>query len=224
MKALCIIASVFFLLFLLLFSRVRVALSYDGRLRLRLSYLFLSFSLYPRRGHAKKPKKKKRSKKEGGTTLHKSSATKKSEKRPLSLSDVRLLLSLFREVLEKLIERSSRHVRLRVHRLHITIGGERDAARAAIGYGVLSQSLSYLIAYLQSTGYLERRGIRDVDIQVKFLSRGHSLDARVDVHCRFLFLVPLLFSTLMHALTVRNRWVHQRTKKNNPSTKETNYG
>ena len=61
MKPLIIIASVLILLLILLFSRLRLSLIYDGRLGLRLSYLFFNFRLYPRK--QKKPKKKRRKEK-----------------------------------------------------------------------------------------------------------------------------------------------------------------
>ena len=217
MKAIVIVGVILVPLLLLLFASVRVSLLYDGRIRVRLSYLFLKFSLYPAKPRRKGTKKKKRPKKPSVATAHKGGGKPKKEKRPLTFSDIRLLLRLFRTVLGTVLDRASRHVRITIQRLRITVGGESDAAKAAIEYGVISQSLSYFIAFLENSGFLRSRGVRDVDVAVNFLEKDHSLEASIDVHSPLIFLIPLLFSTLMSAITARNQWVRQHTKR---STKE----
>lgn len=228
MKALIIVSAILVPLLLLLFANIRVSLIYDGRIRVRLSYLFLRSSLYPAKPRKKRGKKKTKKKKLTTAATHKVSGKSKKERRPLTFSDVRLLLRLFRTVLGTVLDRASRHVRITVQRLRITVGGEADAAKAAIEYGVISQLLSYLLAFLENSGFLRRRGVRDVDVSVDFLEKDHSFDARIDVHSPLIFLIPLLFSTLMSAITARNQWTRQRSKKlakkNTTTKKESSHG
>ena len=228
MKALIIIGVILVFLLLLLFARIRVSLLYDGRLRLHLSYLFFRFSLYPMKTRRKKKKKPKKPKASASAATHKLKSARKKEKRPLSFSDLRLLLRLFRTVLGTILDRASRHVRITVQRLRITIGGETDAAKAAVEYGVLSQLLSYFIAFLRNTGFLRPRGVRELDLSVNFLEKEHYMDARIDVHAPLIFLIPLLFSSLMSAIKARNQWTRHRArqlaKKNKTTEKEPSHG
>ena len=232
MRALLIILPILAFLLLLLLAKLRFSLSYGESLSLSVRYLFLRFSLYPRRRKSKptKKKKKKKAKKElssQGSAKKQKADTKK--KRKLSFGDIRFLLRVLRETLAKILDRASRHVRITVKELHITIGGERDAAVAAIEYGLVSQAASYLLAYLDHTGFLTPPRDGAIDLRVDFTDRGHALSARIDITCPILFLVPLLFSALTQALAAKGRWSRHRAasqKKNTPSSKskETEHG
>ncbi len=240
MKALIIVASILIPLLVLLFAPLRLSLVYDGRLGLRLSYLFLRFSLYPRKAKSKKKKAKKKK------TLAKKhpqgakadatagappgdTAAKTKEKRSLSFADVRFLLRILRELLASILDRASRHIRLVIRRLRITLGGEEDAARAAIEYGLVSQGLSYLIASLDATGFLREGDVRDLSLDVNYLEKRHSLEARIDIVCPLVFLIGFALRSLTYALTARGRWTRYRAKNgkkpsSTSSKKETHHG
>ena len=222
MKALIIIASILILLLVLLFSRLRLSLVFEGRLGLRLSYLFLRFRLYPRK--AKKSKKKKKEKQKN--TAHKRGKTPKKstgeapadekktkKKQPLTFADVRFLLRILRELIAKILDHASRHVRIHVRTLRITVGGERDAARAAIEYGLITQGISYLLAALDDTGLLKEGNVHDVGVDVNYLEKDHALTARIDIACPLLFLIGFALRSLSAALSTKSRWTRHRARK-----------
>ena len=235
MKALIIVASILIPLVILLFSRLRFSLVYDGSLGLRIRYLFLRFRLYPRREKPKKNRRRKNNKTAKKATApaeneQKKKTPKKKPRRRLRFSDIRFLLRVLGDAASAILEKARRHVRLEIRRLRLAIAGEPDPARAAIEYGLAVQSAEYLFAYLESTGFFSRRKNNDVNISVDFLSDEHSFDARIDISCPLVFLFPLLFSSLTTALRARRRWTRHRKhtqmqtqdKKNLPEKEQDN--
>ena len=163
MKALYILLPILLFVLLLLFSRVRLSLVYDGRIQLRISYLFVRIPLYPRKKRRPKASAKRKNRKRSSHAQkmkiiaeapEEKPRSEPPKKAPLRLGDIRFLLRLFREVIAHVLDSSSRHVRIRVKQLRLSIGGADDAARAAIEYGLVSQSVAYLLEFLKSTGFL----------------------------------------------------------------------
>ncbi len=197
---------------------------YDGRLRLRISYLFLRLSLYPRKPKKKKKAKTSKAKKKHAKQHRRNAATAdaasphaegetRKKKTSLSFSDVRFLLRVLRELAVSILDHATKHIRIYVYRLRLTVGGERDAARAAIEYGLLTQSVSYLLAALDSTGFLKKNGVRDVSVDVDYLEKGLSLDVRIDVACSLVFLISFAFRALTSALAAKGRWTRHRARR-----------
>ena len=216
MTALYVIISIILLVVLLLLARLRFSLAYDGEIRLRISYLCIRFSLYPRK--KRKPKKTSKNKKKRlnpakkHTPPNRGTGATAKKKKPLRLKDIRFLLRLFREVLSHVLAKASRHVRIRIKHLRLSIGGADDAARAAIEYGVVSQSVSYFLEFMRNTGFLKPPKARAVNVGVNFLEEEHELALRIDVTCPLLFLIPLALSSLTKALTAKNRWSRYRAR------------
>ncbi|MBO7293023.1 MAG: hypothetical protein J6V07_03715 [Clostridia bacterium] len=209
MTTLFILLSILLLIILLLLARVRFCFSYDGSFSLTLRHILLRIPLYPRKPRAKKARQK-REKPKGSSHSVRPSA--KKEKKPLRIGEIKFLLGVVREVAESIFERASRHVRIVIRELKITVGGADDAARAAIEYGLLSQSVSYLLAYLDNTGFLAPPRQGAVDIETDFLARGHSLRVRTEIACPLLFLIPLLLVSLSKALAAKGKWTRYRTR------------
>ena len=218
MRVLYVLLPIFLFLLLLLFSRVRFTLAYDGSIRCYVRYLALYIPIYPRKPRKKKKKKKNAAvkstaavKKSKKASAHKVGAKKKTSP-PLRLGDIRLLLRLVWQVLGTFLEKASHHVRIRVSRLFITIGGAQDAAAAAMEYGVAAQAVSYLLELLNHTGYLTPPKEDAIAMQVDFLGEGHTLNVKASVECRLIFLIPLIFSTLTNALQARSAWMRHRAR------------
>ncbi len=233
MRALLIILPILLFILILLFARLRLLLCYEGGLCLSLSYLFLRFRLYPRKRRRKKKKRKKGKIAQRMAASHEKKGHAKQEKgvsrpkgggkkKPLSLGDIRFLLVVLREVLASLLERSSRHVRIRIRRLTLSIGGSEDAAKAAIEYGLAAQAVAYLTAFLANTGFLKepRRGA--IDLRVNFLEKQHAFSVRTEIACPLIYLIPLAISALMQALSAKRRWTHRRGGGAKPKNTETN--
>lgn len=212
-----ILLTILLILLLLLFSRVRFCLSYDGNISLTMRYSLLRIPLYPRKP---KPQKSTRNKKNTKSESRGKKTPPPKQSKTLRLGDVRFLLRVLRETVESIIERAARHVRIVVKELTLTIGGADDAARAAIEYGVLSQAASYLLAYLDNTGFLAPTKEGAVNVGVNFLEKGHTLRARTEIFCPLLFLLPLLLSSLTKALGARGKWTRYRAKAEKNKSKK----
>lgn len=210
MTLLFILLAVFLLIAFLLLARVRFCLSYDGSFRLTARYTLFRIPLYPRKPGAKKAKRSKTIKKSTTPGTH---PPAKKEKKPLHIGEVRFLLGVVREVVEGIFERASHHVRIVIRELKVTVGGADDAARAAIEYGLLSQSVSYLLAYLDNASFLAPPKRGAVSIETDFLSRGHSLRVRTEIVCPLLFLIPLLLFSLSKALAAKRKFTRYRSRK-----------
>lgn len=218
MKALYIVLPILLFIALLLFSRVRLSLSYNGTIQLRISYLFVRIPLYPRKKRKHKASAKKKSH-SAGKNAHptvseqqKKQKPQSKKKMPLRLGDIRFLLRLFREVIAHILDKASRHVRIRVRHLRLSIGGADDAARAAIEYGLVSQSVSYLLEFLRNTGFLKRPKKNAVLVGVDFLKKEHDLSLITDITCPLVFLIPIALSSLTKALSAKSRWTRHRAR------------
>lgn len=219
MKALYIVLPIVLFISLLLFSKVRFSFSYNGAIQLRISYLFVRIRLYPLNKSKPKAKKKKKASNTAHTDKHPNAAPKKGapqpkkkSKAPLKLGDIRFLLRLCREVIAHILDRASKHVRVVVKQLRLSIGGADDAARAAIEYGLVSQSVAYLLEFLRNTGFLKHPKKGVIDVGVDFLEKENDLAIRTDVTCRLLFLIPIALSSLTKAFTARTRWKRHRAR------------
>ena len=218
MKALYIVLPILLFIALLLFSRVRFSFSYSGEIRLHISYLFVRIPLYPRKkSKPKAPKRKKapvpmKDKHKAATPQTPAKKEGKKAKSPLKLGDIRFLLRLCREVVAHILDRASRHVRITVKRLALSIGGADDAARAAIEYGLVSQSVAYLLEFLRNTGFLKPPKRGAINVGVDFLEKENALHIRTDIACRLVFLIPFALSSLTKALSAKNRWKRHRAR------------
>lgn len=228
MRTLFILLPILLFLLLLLLAPIRFSLSYDGRICCAVHYLPFRISIYPRK--RRKRKKAKRRRKDKHLLQKKSrKGSAKKEKPPIRISDIRLLLRLFTDVLGDFLSKASRHVRIRVRRLYLSVGGADDAARAAIEYGILTQATSYFFAFLEESGFLRPPKPKDVTLEVNFLESGHTFALHTTVECPLIFLIPLLFRTFCKALTAKNTWTTHRArakarKKKKLQTKENGNG
>lgn len=235
MKALYIVLPILLFVALLLFSRVRIIFAYNGGIQLRISYLFVRIRLYPRnkrkpkKGKAKAEKKKTAMPADAPPPMAKKHTEKPKAKKkpPLKLGDIRFLLRLCRDVIAHILDRASHHVRISVKHLSLSIGGANDAARAAIEYGIVSQSAAYLLEFLRNTGFLKKPKRGAINIGVNFLGEENDLAVRTDITCRLIFLIPFALSALTKALTAKSRWTRHRARAaqdKNQKTKENDNG
>lgn len=230
MNIVLILLSILTLLLLLLFSRVKLFLSYHNEIRCTIRYLPLRFTLYPR----KKTKKRKKAKTAKAKSSHSQAAKKPvtrapQKERTLRLSDIRLLLRLFSDVLGDILEKASHHVRIRIRSLHLSVGGAENAARAAIEYGILTQATTFFLAYLDDTGFLKPVREKDIDVRVNFLESGYEFSLYTSAECRLIFLIPLIFQSGLRVLKAKNKWTRYRARtaahrKKNTQKKETDNG
>lgn len=114
----------------------------------------------------------------------------KTKKRPIGET-----LSMIRDIVGTAVKRFSKHLRVRVARLHIHVA-TGDAASTAILYGAVSQSVAYIAAFLDSAGTLRSPVRSDVDIRADYLSEKTQADIEIGFSLRVWQIFDVLFSTL----------------------------
>lgn len=173
-----ILAIVLLLLVLLLLVRLRFDIACTEEVTLRLRILGIPIPLYPaapkkvrlskfRRGYpgekeAKKPAERKAK-----------APAKPAEKIPLG-EKIDIVLALVKKLCKKL----RRHLRLDVSHIVITIGAD-DAASAAITYGIVSQSVAYLLAFLDAHLNIRKKRRGEIAVRCDFTAAGTACDIRI---------------------------------------------
>ncbi len=207
MTVVWILLAVLSLILLLMFLAVRVELRYDSALVLRLKILGIPIRLYPRpkkkirlsdyriqkiRRRQKKQYKKmqKRQQKKDEKKAKKARKEKAEEKTDI-LETIHLITALARKVIQKTL----RYLRIDLLRLQITVGSE-DAAKTAILYGAVSQSVAYLIEILSNVTKL-RRYRQCVSVQADFISEKTKMNVNICFQLRVWQILAILIAAGM---------------------------
>ena len=167
--ALYIILGIIVLIALLLCLRANLCIVFEDDLRVYIRVLFIKYYLIPER--KKKFKKNKKKQKEQKTVIRKKS---ENEAKP-SLVDK---LSLVKEILAVSFKTFSRHLHIRIAKMHITVGSP-DAAQTAILYGAISGVAACIIELIDSYANLDSLKERSVSIEPDFLSE--KCDAKINI-------------------------------------------
>ncbi len=196
------------LLLLILFGGVQIRIICQEKLRVVAGVWFLRFTLVSDEKKKKKEQKKQRLSdcKDPERALRRElkrrqKAAKKAEKKRLKAQkkaekkaarksrhaasgkkapspNLKENLDMILALLKKLYERTHGRVKLRVRRMHILVGTD-DAAKTAITYGVILQSASYILNFIENhfTHIAYREG--DISISPDYVS-GH-MSADIDI-------------------------------------------
>ena len=157
------------LLFLisLFFLWVKVRIIYNETLKVTVGVLFFNFKLIPA-----KEKKEKKPKKGKEITLEKVVEEKKEEVKPNILE----LISLIKNIITKITEQFNKHLNVSIKELHIKVATD-DAAKTALLYGAVSQSVVYLLEIIQKNVKKVKKG----RILVVSDFTGTDFDARINI-------------------------------------------
>lgn len=168
--ALIAIAAVLLLLAALLFLPLKLILTAKESVRLDARIGFWRVPLYPQKKKKRKRKKKIYTDKKKVTGIAR--IDKKIEQ--LSLRDE---LRLVRALLQTVVRRRKKWLRLHAARLHMRVA-TGDAATTAVLYGVVCQSLSYLLALLDGIARVKARE-PEVSVIADFEGERPSLDVKI---------------------------------------------
>ena len=217
MLALYIISGIILFIVAIMMIRGEVVIGYDEALSITVRILGIPIRILPRKKKKIKisdysPKKrakiekkrrlakakaeakaaKKKRKKDAAKSAEKEAHShQKSAKRPLSDT-----ISVITEIVSTAVKRFSKHLRVRVARLHIHVA-TGDAASTAILYGAVSQGVACLAALLDSAGTLRSPTRSDVDIRADYLSEKTTADIEIGFSLRVWQIFDVLFSTLL---------------------------
>lgn len=173
-----ILAIILLLLVLLLLVRLRFDINCTEEVTLRLRILGVPIPLYPaaakkvrvskfRRGYPKEKEAKKPAERKA------KAPAKPAEKIPLG-EKIDIVLALVKKLCKKLC----RHLRLDVSHIVITIGAD-DAASAAITYGIVSQSVAYLLAFLDAHLNIRKKRRGEIAVRCDFTAARTACDIRI---------------------------------------------
>lgn len=173
-----ILAIILLLFVLLLLVRLRFDINCTEEVTLRLRILGIQIPLYPaaakkvrvskfRRGYPKEKEAKKPAERKAKAPV------KPAEKIPLG-EKIDIVLALVKKLCKKLC----RHLRLDVLHIVITIGAD-DAASAAITYGIVSQSVAYLLAFLDAHLNIRKKRRGEIAVRCDFTAARTACDIRI---------------------------------------------
>ncbi len=217
MLALYVIGGIILFIFAVMMIRGEVVISYSDALSITVRVLGIPIRILPRKKKKIKisdysPKKRakieekrkrdkakadakaaeKKRKKEAAKAAEKEARAKgQTTKRPLGET-----VSLIKDVVSTAVKRFSKHLRVRVARLHVYVA-TGDAASTAILYGAISQTVAYIAALLDSTGTLRSSTKADVDIHADYLSEKTTADVEIGFSLRVWQIFDVLLRTLL---------------------------
>ncbi|MBP5270633.1 MAG: DUF2953 domain-containing protein [Clostridia bacterium] len=193
MTAVYIISAVLLFLIALSFVRAGAVIKYDGDLAVTVTVCGIPFRIIPgkekkirpsdwsvkkiaaRRRKSEKAARRKAAK--AAKAAEKAKKDRQAEKKKEKPDILRIVKTAF-SALSVAARRFSKHLRVRVARLHIAVA-TGDAASTAILYGAISQAAFGIAALLDSAGNLRGAAQADVDIHADYLSEKTSADVEV---------------------------------------------
>lgn len=224
MTALIIVAAVLLLLALLLFAEGSITLKYDGELTVTANALFVKLRLLPKkekkvrlrdfslskyekmlekdRAAAEKKQAKKAEKDEKKKQKKAEKAAENKPKKTISetVDGIKDYAVLVGDVLKTFFG----HLRIDVCRAVVTVGG-KDASSAAVTYGIVSQSVAYLMELLASVTHFKRKYNEKIDVRADFLSDKISADLEVRFRVRVIHILHVALRGGVGFIKIRSK-------------------
>jgi hypothetical protein len=211
---LIIVGAILLFIAALLALRVRIRIVLQNDISVTLHILCFRKRLFPRR---KTPKRKYLSKKRAAKNARKAAkkaakdaakAAKKkkhlfSKKKKRTLAEK---LVLVRAISAALIRKTRKHLRLHAARLHVRVA-TGDAATTAVSYGVVCQSLSYLLALFDRVTKL-KAVTPDVSVTADYLAEKPCADVDIVFSLRVLGALSIVFGAAI-------AFIRTKIKRNN---------
>ena len=202
---LIVVGAILLLLLALLLLRIKLCITYREDVALTARALGIRVRLFPRRKKIKwrrySPKKAKKisDKKEKKQLTKLAKKEKKKARRKAKpklpfrqrLQTINDKVRFVRVLLAAVIRKTHRHLRLQTARLHIRVASD-DAAKTAILYGAVCQSVAYLLAALDSVTKLKSTTTQ-VSVEPDFLSERSSADVKIVLSVRVFGALMILF-------------------------------
>ena len=224
MTVLAILGVIALLIFLLLMTNMKIRVASDGDITLKAGAGPVMLKLMPKKQkkvklrrftHRKylalvEAEKKGLQDKKAGQEADKSKQKEKGKKESVANT-----VSLITQILERLGVYAGR-LRTKIKSLDVTVGGD-DAASAAVTYGVISQSVSYLIEILDCNTKLN---IPDPDrLSVKCDYTAKEISINVDISVKLRVIDALRTAVDIMLLKMKNDSKNKISRQNNISRK-----
>ena len=206
MTALTVILVIAALIAALLLLRVKIVIEYQEELTLYIRILFFKIKIIPKKEKKikisdytkkkiakrqklseEKEKKKKQKKAEKSAAKAEAKKNPKKKEKPPILDTIRLI----RVLLSIFLKRFFGHLRIDLARLNITVAAD-DAAKCAIMYGYICQSVAYTVELLDRFTNLRRNDNTEISVTPDFTSEKLA----VDIHIAFSLTIGQVFDIL----------------------------
>ena len=199
MIALAIIAIIVLLVFLLLMTPAKIRIISDGEITLKVGAGPIMLKVLPKKNKKKKIKKFTQKKylalveehkaalKAKDEAKEKKKAAKKEKKHIMGEKEkgsVGNTVSFVLKVIDRLDTYTGR-LHTVINRLDVTVGGS-DAAAVAVKYGIVSQSVSYLIEVLDCKTKLRLADSEALSVKCDFIAEGVSFAVDLSIKLRVL--------------------------------------
>ena len=214
-----VLGGILLFIALLLVTRIRIFFSYSDKILLYVKILFLKINILP--GKSRKPKlrnfKIKRYRKRRIKEIKKAQRDSKKKKdrekkhakpekeeegpKPSLADNVRYIINLIRHVLFLVLKKLIGYIRIDIERLHITVG-TGDAAKTAVNYGLISQSVSYLLELLSQNTHCRTGTPGSISVNPDFIAEKTTADVSLSVSIRIWQIFALAFKALAAFLKV----------------------
>jgi hypothetical protein len=216
----------------LLALRVRIAIVYKDDVSLTAHVLCFRIRLFPRKKKVNykhySPQKAERiaarkARKEAKKAERKAAKKAKREAQhalpPEKQKEATLpeKIALVRALAAALIRKTGKHLRLRAAKLHLRVA-TGDAAKTAILYGAVCQSLSYLLALLDRVTRLKATE-PDVAVSADYLSEKCEADVHLIFSLRLIGAIAILFSVALAFLRTKSEQRATRKQKEKSAAK-----
>ena len=223
------------LLFLLLLP-LSVRIGYDGEVTLSAGALGIYLPILPKRRkqprlgrfsvknyekllaaeRRRKEKKRIAAEKKAAKKRSDSEQAKKDKSKrlpPAEVTDepsmIRVLLRIAGDVLDRFFGR----LRVKILRLHITIGGA-DAAKTALTYGIVSQGVAYLLELIRQKTKSSPVRENSVSVTADFLAAKTTADIEIRFQLRLFDLIAVGVSALTLFLKEKSAGTQRVTRQN----------
>lgn len=176
LTAIYIIAGIFAFLICISFLRVHIDITCNEDISAILRILCIKFALYPKTKKRINPKKfAKGYPKEKVKNSDKSEEKKKTKQKKVTDISLGEKIDTVISLVKILFSRFFKHLRLDVSKIIISVGGE-DAAKTAITYGVVSQSVAYLLEFLDNRLKISKKRTGQINVFCDFTSEDVTYD------------------------------------------------
>ena len=233
MTALIIILSILLFLILLMSIRIRITIEYNESLTVhaRIMHIFripitpskerkVKLSDYTNKAISKRDQleQEKAHRKELKKKQKKQQKLEKKKRRkehPEEAAQERTLsenLSLIIDIVKVLFKRFFKHLRIDLSRIHISIAGE-DAAQTAILYGIVCQSVAYLLEIMKNFKTVSTPDFSDISVTPNWIGEKTTVDIKLSFSLRVGHIFDLVFRVVGRA--IRHLFRDMKKKRGN---------
>lgn len=175
MVILWILGILILLITALCLTRIRVIISAGEEISVKLSICGIKIPLYPQNKKKVNLKKFKKGYPKPKAEKEKTEKDPKEKEQPKEKVPIGEMIETIISLLKKFFSKFFKHLRLDVSRIVVTVGAE-DAAKCAITYGIVSQSVAYLLEFLDCNLNIHKKRSGEIDVRCDFTAESISYD------------------------------------------------